>query len=146
MYDSILVPTDGSDEALMAAEHGVGLAAAVGATVHALYVVDLPNAPRTPYLLDDEEEVRAEYRAYGREVTEAVCAMATEVGVECTTALKSGAVHEEIVDYAEDERMDAIVVGTGYQGKLGALLGTIAEKVVRTSTVPVISLREGETD
>lgn len=146
MYDTILVPTDGSDEAAMAIEHAIGLAAAVGARIHALYVIDLPGAPRALSLRDDEEEMREEYRDYGRDVTEAVCEMAADADVECETTLKSGAVHEEIVEYAETEDIDAIVMGTGYQGKLGALLGTVAEKVVRTSTVPVISLREGETD
>ncbi|PSP88250.1 universal stress protein [Halobacteriales archaeon QS_4_69_34] len=146
MYDTILVPTNGSDEAAMAAEHAVGLAADIGATVHALYVIDLPGAPRALALRDDEERMRKEYREYGEEVTEALAGMAADAGVDCVTALRSGAVHEEIIDYADEEGMDAIVVGSGYQGKLGGLLGSVAEKVVRASTIPVISLRKGETD
>lgn len=146
MYDRILIPTDGSDEARKAAEHGIDLAVALGGTVHTLYVMDLPGVPRALSLRDDEEAVREEYEQYGRRVTSTVCDMATEAGVECTTALRSGTVHEEIVRYAVDEDADVIVMGTGYQGQFGALLGTIAEKVVRTSTVPVISTKMSEVE
>ena len=55
MYDHILVPYDGSDEARRGAEHGIELAEALDATVHALYVIDLPGTPRALALRDDEE-------------------------------------------------------------------------------------------
>ncbi|PSQ09701.1 universal stress protein [Halobacteriales archaeon QS_5_70_15] len=141
MYDHILLPYDGSKEARKGAEHGIDLAAAVGATVHALYVIDLPGAPRTAYVRDDEEEMREEYREYGEEVTAEVCEMAAEAGVECETAIRSGTPAEEIVDYAEDEGMGAIVIGSAYRGRFRALLGSTADKVVRTSSVPVITTR-----
>jgi nucleotide-binding universal stress UspA family protein len=144
MYDRILIPTDGSDEAEKAAEHGIELAAALGGTIHALYVMNLPGAPRALSLRDDEETVRGEYEQYGQRVTNEVCDMATDAGVECVTALRSGAVHAEIVGYAATERADIIVMGTGYQGRFGALLGTVTEKVVRTATVPVISTKMTE--
>jgi nucleotide-binding universal stress UspA family protein len=144
MYDHILIPTDGSDEARKAARHGIDLASALGGSVHALYVMDLPGVPRALSLRDDEEAVREQYEQYGERVTAAVGEMAAEAGVECTTAIKSGTVHEEIVKYAESEGLDAIVMGTGYQGRFGALLGTVAEKVVRAATVPVISTKMTE--
>lgn len=146
MYDVILIPTDGSDEARKAAQHGIELAAALGATVHTLYVMDLPGAPRTLSIRDDEEQVREEYREYGERVTDEIAEMASDAGVECVTAIKSGTVHEEIVRYADEEGADAIVMGTGYQGRFGALLGTIAEKVVRLSPVPVISTKLSEAE
>ncbi|EMA47915.1 universal stress protein [Halococcus saccharolyticus] len=146
MYDTILIPTDGSDEARKAAQHGIELAATLGTTVHTLYVMDLPGVPRALSIRDDEEQVRREYREYGERVTEEVDEMASDAGVECVTAIKSGTIHEEIVKYADDEGVDAIVMGTGYQGRFGALLGTIAEKVVRLSTVPVISTKLSESE
>lgn len=141
MYDRILIPYDGTEEGKRAAEHAIELAQALGASVHALYVIDLPGAPRTVYVRDDEDEIRAEYRDYGEEVTSAVCEMAAEAGVDCTTAIKTGAPGEEIVDYAEDEDMDAIVMGSAYQGRFRAILGGTSDKVVRTSSVPVITVR-----
>ncbi|MFB6196465.1 MAG: universal stress protein [Haloplanus sp.] len=141
MYDTILIPTDGSKEARKAAEHGIELAAAFDATVHALYVVKLPGAPRTVYLWEEEEEVREEYREYGEEVTGEVADMAAEAGVEAVTEILSGSIHERIVDYADEIDADVIVMGTGYRGKVGGLLGTTAEKVVRTANVPVTTIR-----
>ena len=146
MYDTILIPFDGSDEAMKGAKHGIGLAATCGATVHALYVVDLPGTPRTVYLRDDEDEMRERYREYGEEVTGDVCEMAAAEGLECVAVLRSGSPGEEIVDYAKDEGMDAIVLGSAYRGKWGALLGSTAEKVVRTAETPVVTVRENMND
>ena len=112
MYDSILIPFDGSDEAMKGANHGIGLAETCDATVHALYVIDLPGAPRTVYLRDDEDEMRERYREYGEEVTNEVREMAESKGLDCVTALRSGSPGEEIVDYAKDEDVDAIVLGS----------------------------------
>lgn len=141
MYDTILIPYDGSDEALRGAKHGIELAASVGADVHALYVIDLPGAPRTVYIRDDEDELREEYRSYGEDVTGELCEMAAEAGLECTAAIKSGAPAQEIVEYADDEGLDAIVLGSSYQGKFRAVLGSTSDKVVRTATVPVVTTR-----
>jgi nucleotide-binding universal stress UspA family protein len=146
MYDNILLPFDGSKEARKGAEHGIELAAAVGATIHALYVIDLPGAPRALALRDDEEEMREEYWEYGEEVTAEVCEMAADAGVACETAIKTGAPAEEIVEYAESEGMDAIVIGSAYRGRFRALLGSTADKVVRTSTIPVITTRMAMTE
>jgi nucleotide-binding universal stress UspA family protein len=141
MYDNILLPYDGSKEARKGAEHGIGLAAALGATVHALYVIDLPGAPRALSIRDDEEQMREEYHEYGEEVTGELCGMAADRDVECASVIKTGAPAEEIVAYAEEEGMDAIVIGSAYRGTFRALLGSTAEKVVRTSEVPVITTR-----
>ncbi|MFB6227939.1 MAG: universal stress protein [Halobacteriales archaeon] len=141
MYDDILIPFDGSDEGELAVEHGIELADAVGATIHALYVVDLPGAPRTVYVRDDEEELREEYREYGEEVTGEVCEAAADAGVDCATVIRTGSVAEEIVDCAKEEGLDAIVMGTAYRGSLGGILGGTTDKVVRASSVPVISHR-----
>ncbi|EMA36778.1 universal stress protein [Halococcus hamelinensis] len=146
MYETILVPTDGSNEARKAAAHGIELAAALGATVHTLYVMDLPGVPRALSVRDDEETVREEYREFGERVTSEVCTMANRADVKCVTALRTGTVHEEIVEYADEMGLDAIVMGTGYQGRFGALLGTVVEKVVRISTVPVISTKMNEAE
>lgn len=144
MYERILIPTDGGRKSEKAAEHAIDLAATIDATVHALYVMDLPGAPRTPYIYGDEEEMKKEYRNYGEEVTTDICEMAANAGVECVTAIKQGTIHEEIINYANEENIDLIVMVAGFRGKFGGLLGTNTEKVVRSSNVPVTSLRMKE--
>jgi nucleotide-binding universal stress UspA family protein len=144
MYERILIPTDGGRKSEKAAKHAIDLAATIDAAVHALYVMDLPGAPRTPYIYGDEEEMKEEYRNYGEEVTTDVCEMAANAGVECVTAIEQGAIHEEIINYANEENIDLIVMVAGFHGKFGGLLGTNTEKVVRSSNVPVTSLRMEE--
>lgn len=141
MYDHILVPYDGSDEARKGAEHAIELAEALGATVHALYVIDLPGTPRALSIRDDEEEMRQEYREYGKEVMANLGTVAEERDVPYQTHFRTGAPSEEIVEFAEEAEMDAIVLGSAFRGKLGNLIGGTMDKVVRTATVPVISQR-----
>jgi nucleotide-binding universal stress UspA family protein len=141
MYEQILIPYDGSDEARKGAVHGIELAASLGASVHALYVIDLPGVPRALSIRDDEEQMRREYREYGEEILGEICDVAEQNGVDCESAMRSGSVSDEIVSYAEDEGMDAIVMGSAYRGKIGNILGGTADKVVRTATVPVVTQR-----
>lgn len=146
MYDTILIPYDGSDEATKGADHGIELAAALGAAVHSLYVIDLPDAPRGPFIRDDEEEMREYYREFGEARNEEIREKAAERGIDCTTAIKSGPAEDRIVEYAEDEEIDAIVMGTGYRGKLAGLLGSTAEKVLRSTDIPVTTVRSRKGD
>jgi nucleotide-binding universal stress UspA family protein len=144
MYDRILVPTDGSEAAVKGADHAIELAIALDSTIHALYVIDLPGVPRALSIRDDEEELRERYREYGEGVTEELCASAEEAGVDCVAATRTGSVRERVNDYAEEEGIDVIVIGTGYRGKVGELLGGTAERIVRTAAVPVTTVRMSE--
>ncbi|GGN20447.1 universal stress protein [Halarchaeum nitratireducens] len=141
MYDEMLIPYDGSDEGEMGARHGIELAAELGSTVHALYVVDLPGVPRSLSLREDEEALREEYRKHGADTLAEVEALAAEHGVDCVTEMRSGSVSDKIISYAEDEEMDVIVMGSAYRGKLGNVLGGTTDKVVRSTTIPVVSKR-----
>lgn len=144
MYDTILIPADGSKDAERGVAHGIDLAAALGSTVHVLYVVEEGGNPWLSESMDDQAERAKEY---GEEITSEVADRATAADVECVTAIKVGPrVHEKIVDYAEEEGMDLIVMGSGYRGRIGNMLGSTAEKVLNSSRVPVTTIRRGETD
>lgn len=143
MYESILIPTDGSSDAEKGAEHGVELAAALGATVHALYVIEEGTNPWEDASIEDQLD-RA--REYGESITGEVADLAAAAGVECVPATAIGPrVHRVINDYVEEEGIDAIVMGSGYRGSLGDILGSTADKVIRTSRVPVTILKRSET-
>lgn len=144
MYEHILVPTDGSKEAMIGARHGVDLAAALGSTVHALYVIEEGG---NPWLSEPMEDQRERAEAYGEDLTGEVADLAADAGVECITVVTGGpAVHEKITDYAEEHDIDVVVMGTGYRGSIGGLLGSTADKVVRTSEVPVTTVRRARDD
>ncbi len=138
MYDRILVPTDGSDCARAAADHAITLAGDHGATVHALYVVHL-----RPSLEPNLEVVLDTLEAVGEEALADIAAQGEAAGVEVVTATREGLPHEEICDYAEREGMDLVVMGThGRTGIERVVIGSTAERVVRRSTVPVLTVHE----
>jgi nucleotide-binding universal stress UspA family protein len=60
-------------------------------------------------------------------------------GVETTTAIRDGLTHNKINEYVEDTDIDMIVMGThGRSGLKRALVGSVAEKTMRNSPVPVV--------
>ena len=143
MYDRILVPTDGSSDARKGAEHAVALADALGAELHVLYVIQEGTNPWDATSLEEQLD-RA--REYGEELTGGVAELAADAGVDCVEATKVGPnVHEVINDYVEEAAVDAIVMGAGFRGSLGGLLGSVTDRVLRTARVPVTVLRRSET-
>jgi nucleotide-binding universal stress UspA family protein len=139
MYETILIPTDGSSDAMKGARQGIGLAASLDATVHGLFVVKHGTNPWESSSIDDQRE-RAE--AYGLEVVGEVADLAEEAGVEFVEAVRFGPhVYEVINDYVEEADVDLIAMCSGYQGEFGGLFGSTADKVLRTAHVPVLVLR-----
>lgn len=144
MYDKILIPTDGSTEGDKGTEHGVDLAADVGAEVHALYVIEEGG---NPWMSDPMEDQMERAKSYGEEVTSKTRDRASSAGVDFSSAVEAGpSVAREIVEYAEEEDVDLIVMGTGYRGAIGGVLGGTAEKVLRSTTIPVLTIRRGDTE
>lgn len=123
MAREILLATDFSEPSRAAARVAVEYARRFGARLHLLHVVSPTTdpAPR-PTLEHLAEEL-------GREVP-------------VVTAVVSGLpVAEEIVRYARTHRIDLIVVGThGRTGPSRLLLGSVAERVVRTAPCPVLAV------
>ena len=140
MYDRILFPTDGSDGTAVVAEHVGELATAMDATVHVLSVVDTRNRFESPASgLASEAWDEAERERAAAAAADAAAALPEDVPVE--TAVQEGVPDEEIVAYAT-EHVDAIAMGT--RGRTGVdryLIGSVAERVVRRSPVPVLTVR-----
>ena len=143
MYDRILVPTDGSPGADRVVDHAAELAAIHGAELHAIYVVNTAGYAGLPAdtaieglgpMLHDQGEAALD-RAAGR---------IEDVPFE--RVLVDGTPSTAIVEHAESEGCDLIVMGTHGRGGINRLLlGSVAERVVRTSSVPVLTVRvDGE--
>lgn len=136
MYENILIPTDKSDGSELAIERGLELAETYGATAHALYVVEPVytadySAERILDALEDE----------GEQATAAVAAKGDERGVPVKTEVRRGTPHSQILEYADEHDIDLIVLGThGRTGLDRYLLGSVTEKVVRLSDVPVLTV------
>ncbi len=145
MYDSILVPTDGSAVAENAVDHAIDIASKYEADVHALYVVDLDAmdlAVGTEQIdrfkqgdLSDLPEL--EQRA--REATAYVADRASEHGLEVTEAVVAGNPRKRIAAYGEENDIDMVVMGSaGRGGVRRMLLGSVAERTLRATTIPVL--------
>lgn len=142
--DDVLVPTDGSDCARAAVGHAIDLAAATGATLHIVYVVDVMVVQSTgsaAHILDSME-------ADGREAIDRAIDRAERADVTAIEAtLLSGSPYRAIVGYAAENDVDYTVVGThGRTGFDRFLLGSVAERVVRTSETPVLAVKATSPD
>ncbi|MFB6217874.1 MAG: universal stress protein [Halobacteriaceae archaeon] len=143
MYERVLVPTDGSAATDRAVAHAVELAAVHGATIHGVYVLD--TASYAGLSMDTSwEGVGAMLREEGEEALAAVREAAEEGGVAVETELLEGTPAREIVAAAERTGADLVVMGTHGRGGIDRLLlGSVAERVVRTADVPVLTVRQG---
>ena len=143
MYDSILVPTDGSEGASTAARHATNLAAVFDSEIHILSVV---NASIYNSDLADLDFEAGEHReALEEHATEVVGALEDRLdgtGLAYRTAVEEGVPSEAIPAYTEDHDIDLISMGThGRTGLDRLLVGSVTERVVRTSDVPVLTSR-----
>jgi nucleotide-binding universal stress UspA family protein len=139
-YEDVMVPTDGSEDAGVAVEHALALAAVGGATVHAVNVVDVGSlaasageAPVTGMLERFEEA--------GEEATGDVAEQARAAGLAAETAVLKGSPGHALLEYADEQDVDMITMGTtGRTGLDRYLLGSTAERVVRHADAPVLAV------
>jgi nucleotide-binding universal stress UspA family protein len=142
MYDNILVPTDGSAASEGAVDHAIELAKQYDATLHALYVVDTGAYSSMEVGSDIVIEALQEE---GNQAVDRVASRAEDAGVAVETSVRTGIAHRSIVEYVSEEGIDLVVMGThGRTGVGRFLLGSVAEKVVRTADAPVMTVRADE--
>lgn len=142
MYERILVPTDGSQGSAHVALQAIDLAEQYDATVHALSVIDDSVRSLLPDIGNgDSLEKRA------TEAVNRVTKIASVHGVEAIGEVRNGDPADEILAYTEEIDADAIVAGThGRSGIERRLIGSVAERLVRHATCPVMTVRLPETD
>lgn len=142
MYDTILVPTDGSQGTRAAMRHAFEHARTYDAELHALYVLDIRSiSGRTlagDYVVTDWTERQ-------QEVADEALNMVVEGApddVETVPVQRSGVPSREIVEYVDEADIDLVVMGTrGRTGLERYLIGSVAENVVRRSEAPVLTVR-----
>jgi nucleotide-binding universal stress UspA family protein len=140
MFEKILIATDGSEHSVRAAKKGIDLAKLSSGTVTAVYVVD-PNRALSDVsfnIADDVlEGLKQSMMAEGDKATSSVEESAKAAGVPVDKKVVEGNPAEEILKISEG--MDVVVMGSvGRTGLSKFLLGSVAEKVVRNSKVPVM--------
>lgn len=145
MYEKILIPTDGSETAENAVDHALDLAEKYGAEVHALYVVDVDamslslGAEQVDRLQQGNFDEMEEVKAKAEKATGYVADRASDRGLGVVEHVAGGQPHSVIADYVADTGVDLIVIGShGRSGVKRALLGSVTERVLRETHVPVL--------
>ena len=138
MIDTVVVATDGSASVRRAVDVALDLAGRFDAEVHALYVIDESEVEASPEELRDD--LHGALEDSGQEALDGV---RERTDREVVTEVREGRPADEISAYARE--IDADVVATGTRGRHGEhrfLLGSVAERVVRSCPVPVLSVRQ----
>ena len=133
MYDSILVATDGSDNAGAALEHALDVAVTADATVYVVTVVDPGSSMR--FGVAEVEEIDDAAREVIDEIVEAYA----DHDVEIRGDVRRGKPADVLLRYAEEIDADLIVAGQhGDDGLSGAILGSTTDRLTRLTSVPVL--------
>ncbi len=146
LFKKILIATDGSEHVKKAVIHAIELAKLYEAELHAVYVMDIKTdyGPKS-YLSTDisTEGLESFLRQEGDAATEYIEELAKKEGLEIKKWIIQGHPAEEILKLAGEQSIDLIVMGTlGKSGIEKFLLGSVADKVIRNSKIPVLTVRK----
>jgi nucleotide-binding universal stress UspA family protein len=137
----ILVPVDFSDTSMQALDYALDLANKVAATISVVHVYQIPLYSFPDGMLVAPAELAADLSARAQRNLDAAVAGRQGRGVELSGTLVNGVPWEEICAFAKSEGADLIVMGThARRGVPRALLGSVAENVIRSSSIPVLAL------
>jgi nucleotide-binding universal stress UspA family protein len=142
-FHRIVVPTDFSACSQEAWALARRLAGAFGSELLPVHVVvESPLWGEGPFNMDRVREVYATARTWGRAELDKWAAQGRAAGLKVRPVLRTGVPHKEIVALATDELADLLVIGThGRGGVSRALLGSVADRVVRLAPCPVLTVR-----
>jgi universal stress protein A len=137
---NILVPIDFSENSFQALDFGYLLASQNKSTIHLLHTIETVSSLRKYSLIEDssecltEECVKNEFARFIEKLPKGL--------VEIVQAVKYGKPHEQILQYARDNKMDMIVISShGWTGITNLLTGSVTSKVLKLSEIPVLCLK-----
>ena len=143
-FEKILVPTDGSEFTKAAASKAMDLAEMTNGTITVLYVIDqtlFMNVPMDSAI----SSVYAALKKEGQDAVSAIAKMCEDRNIKVNTEVADGHPVKIILETAKN--YDLVVMGTlGRTGVSKLLMGSVAERVVRQSTGPVMVVRSPEVD
>ncbi len=138
----VLLATDLSEASESAADQAIDLASSLGAALLIVSVIDpgsllLPGG-RFRARIDQVRERR-------EQLAQALVERGRELGIDVSFLVWTGDPGDQIVEAAEAERVDMVVVGSHGRGAVGRLfLGSVSEHIVRNAPCPVLVVRPRE--
>lgn len=143
-HKQILVATDLSDSAKATLSYGAFVASRLGASVTALHVLEqMWTSFATIYGVSaNDDTIRSDLWEESRSTLERRVAESVPPGVSVKPKVRGGRAHDEIVAEAKEIGAELIVMGTqGRSGLSHAVLGSVAEQVIRQAPCPVLTVR-----
>jgi universal stress protein A len=141
-FKRILVPHDFSDDASAALDFAIELAKQLGGELHLVHAYRLPIEVFSPYGVAIPDSVMPELRKGAELRLKELAARVEAAGLTARVHLREGAPAEVIAESARELGADLIVMGTrGRTGLAHVVLGSVAERTVRSSPCPVLTLR-----
>ncbi|WP_327053466.1 universal stress protein [Halomicrococcus gelatinilyticus] len=139
MYDTILLPTDGSEATTDAAAHAFSHAKRYDAAIHVLSVVELASSPGTA----GRDEEKLDKRRRERMATaERLVEEHAPVGVDATVVVEFGSPARVITEYVTEVGADLVVMSTRARGGVERFIfGSITEQVIQTIDAPVLAVQ-----
>lgn len=143
-FRKALIPIDGSRYSMQAAKYGIKLAKAYGMEILALYVIDETSVESLARLSGKASlEIRSDLRRDGENCLHDLAELASQEGVKLETLIQEGTPHQVIVDVAQKEGVDLIVIGkVGQRGPRRILIGSVTERVIEATPCPVLVVRQ----
>lgn len=141
-FRTILVATDFSPAANRARDLALNFATKFGSEVHLLNVVEEPTPLPGPegLWIRPENITPTDIEEASKKLADNVAALEAQSTCPMVRAVKAGYPTDVIQRYAEEHQVDLIVVGTqGHRGLAHLLLGSVAEKIVRSASCPVLT-------
>lgn len=137
-----MIATDGSETSMKTAKLAVGMAKRAGGAVAAIYVVDISRLAQLPgytTLPGISERLMELMFKEAEDAISEIGEMASNAGVPFEKIVAEGNPSEEILRRSSESGIDLLVMGSiGRTGIEKIMLGSVAEKVVRNSRVPVL--------
>jgi len=138
----ILLPVDGSENSDRAARHLIDMARHCGEMDIRVVNVQPPFLYIQVLLKPRQEVIDAWAHKAGKDASRSACALLDAASMPYTLELAEGEVAETLVQYAEREKCDMIVMGTRGMGTVASLvLGSVATKVIHLAHIPVILVK-----
>jgi len=144
LYQHILVPIDGSETSMVAMKEAIKLGKALNSKITVVQVMALDPFIADAYVKTGEtNELIERTRTYLLDILEKAKQQFSNEGITVETKLQEGfVVHEEIIQAAQDLNADLIVMGShGRTGVRKLVLGSVAQKVLGESHIPVLIVR-----
>ncbi len=139
----VLLATDGSEEAELAARTAIDLVESTASELHLVYVERVPNFLDGPGTIGYDSLLYNKHEEEGREVLrKLVWRVQVAGGAVGGAHLRMGGIADEVVSLAEELGVGLIVMGgRGHGGIRRALMGSISDSVVRHAHCPVMIVR-----